>query len=125
MTKQLAKLEDGGIIDGPSHADGGVKLPGLGVEVEGGEFVVNKRSTAANEPILRMINSADGAVSLADLAGIFEPVPAVNADLQQSSQDRVLEAIENIEIRPVVSVVDITEAQQNITDVQDLSGFDD
>lgn len=53
----VRELGDGGFITGPSHSQGGIPIPGTGVEVEGGEFVVNKRSTAAFLPMLQAINS--------------------------------------------------------------------
>lgn len=46
----------GGLLKGPSHADGGIKT-GFG-ELEGGEYVINKRSTASFLPLLTAINSA-------------------------------------------------------------------
>lgn len=46
------KFEKGGVVHGKSHSDGGEL-----VEVEGGEFVVRKRSvTARTLPVLRAIN---------------------------------------------------------------------
>lgn len=123
MSRQLTKLADGGKITGKSHAQGGARIEGTNIEVEGGEMVVNKRSTAANEGLLNLINSTQGAVSLADVAGIYDTVPVMATDLAQTQEDRVVEAIDSIELRPVVSVVDITDAQENVTAVQDLSGF--
>lgn len=53
------KFEDGGILDGPSHSNGGIKGTGRfnNIEVEGGEFIVNKRSTAQYLPLLKNINN--------------------------------------------------------------------
>jgi hypothetical protein len=45
----------GGLLDGPSHAQGGIKTK-FG-ELEGGEYVVNRRSTASFLPMLTAINS--------------------------------------------------------------------
>jgi hypothetical protein len=42
---QISKLENGGLLQGKSHAQGGIPVGNTGVEVEGGEYVVNKRST--------------------------------------------------------------------------------
>lgn len=47
----------GGLLNGPSHAKGGIPVGNTGVEVEGGEYVVNKRSTAKNLSLLNQINS--------------------------------------------------------------------
>jgi hypothetical protein len=46
----------GGLLDGPSHARGGIKTS-FG-ELEGGEYVINRRSTASFLPLLTAINSA-------------------------------------------------------------------
>lgn len=48
----------GGVVQGPSHANGGVKGTGrfANVEVEGGEFIVNKTSTARFLPVLQQLN---------------------------------------------------------------------
>lgn len=48
---------NGGLLSGPSHANGGMPIMGSNVEVEGGEYVVNKRSTARNLPLLSAINN--------------------------------------------------------------------
>lgn len=45
----------GGLLVGPSHSEGGIKSP-FG-ELEGGEYVVNKRSTQSFMPLLSAINS--------------------------------------------------------------------
>ena len=54
QSQQFAK---GGVIDGPSHAQGGVKyqIGNKRVELEGGEGVINKRSMA--NPLLRSVAS--------------------------------------------------------------------
>lgn len=58
--KAAAKLEDGGLLVGPSHAEGGIRGTGrfANVEVEGGEMVINKWSTARFLPLLEQINAA-------------------------------------------------------------------
>jgi hypothetical protein len=47
---------EGGLLQGPSHDLGGIRTS-LG-ELEGGEFVVNRRSTANFMPLLNQINAA-------------------------------------------------------------------
>jgi hypothetical protein len=51
-----SKFAQGGLLSGPSHAQGGVKTS-FG-ELEGGEYVINRRSTASFLPLLTAINSA-------------------------------------------------------------------
>ena len=52
-----AKYKDGGVIQGKSHSQGGVKVMGGQVEVEGGEFITNKITTQKNVDVLEYINS--------------------------------------------------------------------
>jgi len=54
----------GGLLHGPSHADGGINTK-FG-EMEGGEAVINKRSTAMFMDQLSKINQAGGGVSFGD-----------------------------------------------------------
>ena len=51
-----SKFAKGGLLDGPSHTQGGIRTR-FG-ELEGGEFVINKRSTRSFMPLLNAINSA-------------------------------------------------------------------
>ena len=56
-----AKFEDGGMVQGPSHAEGGVPFTVQGVggyEMEGGEFIVNKKAAAMHRGLLEKINSS-------------------------------------------------------------------
>ena len=55
------KYAEGGPVSGKSHAEGGVPFSVAGVggyEMEGGEYVVNKRATARFFPILELINNS-------------------------------------------------------------------
>lgn len=124
MTKQLSKLEKGGPIIGPSHAEGGVPI-GLGYEAEGGEFVINRKSYGANAALVEFINSQPDAVTMADLLGIVpnDNATLLSSDVSASGDDKLLAAIEAIEFKPVVAVTDIIDAQDQITTVQDLAGF--
>lgn len=51
-----ARAANGGIVTGPSHSNGGVPVGHTGIEVEGGEFVVNKKATKNNMGLLTAIN---------------------------------------------------------------------
>ena len=54
-----ATFAKGGIIKGNSHAEGGVHVLGSNIEVEGGEYVINKKATKENLPLLEKINSGN------------------------------------------------------------------
>ena len=62
------KFARGGMVDGASHAQGGVKFAvgGRVHELEGGEAVINKRSTAMFRNELSSMNQAGGGVKFAD-----------------------------------------------------------
>lgn len=61
-------LVDGGIFKGASHSQGGIKFASGGrvMEAEGGEAIINRRSTSMFKPLLSRINSAGGGVRFAD-----------------------------------------------------------
>ena len=52
-----SNMANGGMLHGPSHAQGGMPILGSNIEVEGGEFVVNKRSAKKYQNTLNAINS--------------------------------------------------------------------
>jgi TP901 family phage tail tape measure protein len=60
------EFEKGGVVEGRSHAEGGVPFTVRGrggYEMEGGEFIVNKKATAKHLPLLEQINSGVSSVS--------------------------------------------------------------
>ena len=62
-------LTNGGMFKGKSHANGGIKFASGGRihEAEGGEAIINKRSTSMFKPVLSAINSYNGnGVKFAD-----------------------------------------------------------
>lgn len=124
MTKQLTKLAKGGPIIGPSHAQGGVDI-GLGYEAEGGEYMINKQSYAANGDLVRFINESPQSLTAADLLGLVpsDNTPIDIADSARNNNADIVDAIESIDIRPVVAVTDIMDAQEQVTEVRDLAGF--
>lgn len=55
------RFAEGGLVNGPSHAEGGVPFTVKGrggYEMEGGEFIVNKEATKRNYSLLRQINDS-------------------------------------------------------------------
>jgi len=58
------EYKNGGMVKGPSHKRGGVKfnVGGEVVELEGGEAVINKKSTKMFRDVLSQINQAGGGV---------------------------------------------------------------
>ena len=129
IIKQMSKLAEGGLLSGPSHSNGGIPVGNTGVEVEGGEYVVNKRSTAKYLPLLQSINE-EGArhKTVANQIGKMADGGQLNYERINSNLDSlstasiVASAISGIDLHPVVSVVDINREQRNYTEVRQLAG---
>lgn len=141
MKKAMAaseKYADGGVIQGRSHSQGGVKVLGGRAEVEGGEYITNKRTTALNEPVLDYINSKHRTLTAADFLEFYNgkgnkavknnfktkfasggALPAVSATKNSNI------VIVKDESHPVVSVVDIINATDNYNNVRVLAGVDE
>ncbi|MDL2215316.1 hypothetical protein LJC00_03915, partial [Dysgonomonas sp. OttesenSCG-928-M03] len=137
IAKQLSKMADGGLLNGKTHAQGGMRIEGTNIEVEGGEYVINRISTRKNAGLLHYINSQRRQLSPSDIDGYFGQTGGYNespnfktmfatggqlpadAAMNTYDNDRVARAIESIDMQPVVSVVDIANVQQNVTKVTD------
>lgn len=91
----------GAVLDGPSHAHGGVMI-----NAEGGEAVINKKNTARFLPILSAINSFDGnGVPFGGdfnpymaLGGLVTPEPSTQSNLSiESALNKVVGQINHIQ----------------------------
>ena len=69
-------LTDGGMFQGASHANGGVKFAvgGRIHEAEGGEAIINKRSTSMFKPLLSAINSHNNYGKKFAMGGLTEGI---------------------------------------------------
>ena len=129
ITKQISKLADGGLLSGPSHSRGGIPIGSTGVEVEGGEYVINKRSTSKYLPLLQQINE-EGArkKTVANQIGKYANGGQLNYDrissnLNTTDVNKVIQSsIAAIDMHPQVSVVDINRGQKNLTTVRQMAG---
>ena len=68
------KFAQGGVLDGPSHSQGGIKVPtkrGMS-EVEGNEFITNKKTTTHNTEMLYYINSIKRKITREDMEKFFD-----------------------------------------------------
>lgn len=133
----------GGLLEGPSHAQGGIPIPGTGIEVEGKEYVIRKKSTSPNIDILDYINKSERKLNLDDFIQFYSSgnikktissmsprskfadggvVPTLNTNIDIN--DRLLTAFDAYSNRPVVvSVQDINTRQKAVRDVQVLAGL--
>lgn len=112
-----SSFAQGGVINGPAHTQGGVKYfgPGGVVELEGGEAVINKKSTQQFMPLLSAINAAGGGVKFAQ-GGIMpqygNALVSQNILNQMPAIDyKALAAAMAQMPAPVVAVEDINSAQ--------------
>ena len=124
------KLAEGGLLEGPSHKQGGIRIPGTNVEVEGKEFVVNKRATKKFLPLLEAIN-AEGKKSISKTDkrirrfanGGQVNFDKVDSNLRQNADtSKILGALDKIDFNPVVSVVDFEKVQNRLVKVRSLAG---
>ena len=134
----------GGLLEGKSHAQGGIPIPGTGIEVEGKEYVVRKKSTAPNIGLLEYINKSERKINLDDMIdfytggkakktiGLSSPIrkyetggviPSLRSDIDINN--RILTAIEDYSNKPtVVQVVDIIDRTQAVKEVQVMAGLE-
>ena len=139
MGKQINKLKDGGLLRGLSHARGGMPILGSNVEVEGGEYVVNKQSTSKNLGLLEYINGERRGLGYMDMNTYFgeqsvppsfltqmmnEPSVVPQLPMNESvDTNRILSAIDSINFQPRVSVTDINTVHDNMVKVDEWTGL--
>lgn len=139
---KAAKYADGGVLQGKSHKQGGIKLLNGYAEAEGGEYITNKRTTAKNVDLLEYINSKKRRVDLSDMIEFYADkpkanirniskryfadggyVPTLRNDI--TINDRLINAMEDYSERPVyVEVVDIMNKADNVRQVRTLAGIE-
>lgn len=123
-TIKSQKFEKGGMIEGNSHADGGVPFTVDGVggfEAEGGEVIINKRSAAMFRKELSVINQAGGGVKFAN-GGVVGSSSSVEGSDITNQLERLIAASER-PTRAVVSETEITNSQSRISNIEARSSF--
>ena len=115
MVEEFAK---GGMVNGKSHAQGGEKFAvgGRVVELEGGEAVINKRSTAMFRPQLSAMNSAGGGVKFAD-GGLLNQPSFNQQQFNALGQNQMMGAMGGSR-KVVVVEADITDSQDSVSVIQ-------
>ena len=132
---------DGGVAQGNRHRDGGIKVLGGRAEIEGGEFITNRQTTAKNVDLLEFINSKKKRIDINDLMEFYSTTPrksikGVRSKFEDGGfipslpssldiRDQLQNVVINQDNRPiVVSVVDINNKQEDVRRVQALAGMD-
>ena len=129
---------NGGLLNGKRHSQGGMKIQGTNMEVEGGEYVTNRASTNANLPLLEYINSNRRTLTKDDLIRFYDngKTTLINRPMQTKFEEGgqlpqlsvdVKSLMNNAQAqqddRPlVVSVVDIVNQTENLRQVRVLAG---
>ncbi len=144
IAAQMAKLEKGGLLNGKRHSQGGIPVGNTGIEVEGGEYVVNRVSTQKNLGLIEYINTSHKEVQVNDVVSYFNrkgntsitPAPTFKVQYETGGQlanldtvgaatgtdNRILDAINSIDFKPSVSVKEIQDVQSRMTSVRELAG---
>ena len=112
------KFANGGLVHGKSHAQGGEKFAvgGRVVELEGGEAVINKRSTAMFSKQLSAMNSAGGGVKFAD-GGLLNQPSFSQQQFNAIGQNQMMGAMGSSS-KVVVVEADITDSQNSVSVIQ-------
>jgi TP901 family phage tail tape measure protein len=112
------KFANGGLVHGKSHAQGGERFAvgGRVVELEGGEAVINKRSTAMFSKQLSAMNSAGGGVKFAD-GGLLNMPSFSQQQFNAIGQNQMMGAMGSSS-KVVVVEADITDSQNSVSVIQ-------
>lgn len=141
MSKQLAKFEKGGLLRGKRHSQGGMRVEGTNIEVEGGEYVVNRESTSKNLGLIRYINSQRKQLQAEDVHTYFARPTMAAAETPFSrhfeaggelptivntpnaDNEQLVDAIRSMKFEPRVAVTDILRVQDEMASVDGWSGI--
>lgn len=129
------KYAKGGLLRGASHQRGGIPVGMTGIEVEGNEYVVNKKSTRENLPLIEYINGSNRRLTKEDLMKFYD---SGKKSVTRTSKTKFADGgmLPNMNIptqnelvitddRPVVvQVVDIVNRADNYRQVKVLAGLE-
>ena len=113
IVPQFAK---GGMVNGPRHAQGGVKFAvgGQVAELEGGEAVINRRSTAMFRGQLSAMNEAGGGRKFADGGTI-----AIQNQLQETANRSIITEQDVGRIAMALGSQRVTLLESDVTQTQE------
>ena len=129
---------DGGRIVGKRHYAGGISVLGGTANVEGGEYITNRISTAKNVALLDFVNSKKHKINLSELIDFYQSPKALKSSSKRVfAEGGQLPTMPNIDLgdvmtdvailrdnRPIyVAVTDINKKQDDVRRVQVLSGL--
>lgn len=110
-TVKSAKFAKGGKVNGPGSGTSD-SIPAM---LSNGEFVMTAAATKMFEPLLMTMNNIGRGV----------PMQVLNSNQAVSNAQMLTDSFESAarEIKPVVSVVEITEAQDRVTMIENLDTY--
>ena len=110
-TVKSANFAEGGKVHGPGTGTS----DSVPANLSNGEYVMTAKATKLFEPLLTVMNSIGAGVPIST-HGAYE-----RAENAESLTDSFTQAAQ--EIKPVVSVVEITEAQERVKMIENLDNF--
>ena len=135
------KYAQGGQLDAPSHQQGGYKIPtkrGI-AEVEGNEFVVNKKTTMQNLDMMYFVNGIKRKITMDDMQKFFNSDGKVRISPRHSLRysqggelpeltdfnlkEQINQQQEQPEINVVAQIVDIANSLENYDKIKILAGL--
>jgi len=121
----IPQFKNGGMVRGNSHANGGVKfnVGGTVAELEGGEAVINKRSTSMFRDQLSAMNVAGGGKRFADGGLVLGALEKAQTRSLLTEQDLVGIAGALSHQRVTVTEADITGTQNTINVLEARASF--
>lgn len=148
IAKQISKLEKGGKVGengiSRSHKQGGHRIEDTNIEVEGQEWVINKKSSQKYDTLLRAINEDNPRLVRREIeiirekqisrntstpfkrlfadGGRINTLTAANAVRDNNEIAAITDLIKQIDFQPTVSVVDINKVNKNLVRVQQYAG---
>ena len=137
------KYAQGGQLDAPSHKQGGYKIPtkrGI-AEVEGNEFVVNKKTTMQNLDMMYFVNGIKRKITMDDMQKFFNSNGKISISPRHSLRysqggelpeltdfnlkNQIQNQQEQPEIRVVAQITDIASQLDNYNQIRVLAGLAD
>ena len=111
ISTPLPKASRGMLLRGPSHASGGIPI-----EAEGGEAIINRRSTQMFKPLLSALNEAGGGVKFA--AGGIPVAMKYDGGYQQRFEEKNNQAITRDEMNAMIQAIKELKIYVAMSDIQ-------
>ena len=117
----LPKAARGKYIEGPSHAAGGVHI-----EAEGGETIINKKSSRMFLPLLSAINELGGGVPFTKVGSdggyAIRSFAEASEPMNQLDMERAIQKAFG-QVRVIATIEDIRREDANYMQIQDRANF--